>query len=123
MRLSVACVLLLLAVPFPLLLNSQEFTNSIVGIVFGVCSVIVANAAYNRASASDRKRVWCVATAGLGVLWVALLALGLPRAYAYQARFNEHVEKVQQRDERRAIEQQRVESRNSQGKHEESNYR
>ena len=102
MKLSVAGILLLIAMAFPLLLNGQVFTNNLVGIVFACCSLAVANVAYWRIAERDRKRFWCSLTGCVALLLAVVLAIQLPSAYAFQQNFNRHIDELQHRKERSA---------------------
>jgi hypothetical protein len=80
-------VVILLAVAFPLLMNGQTFTNSIVGIA---CSLAAAGLIHRRSRDAT-------ATPGPGarrvllvilILWAVMLTLSLPGNYEFQMLFN-----------------------------------
>ena len=98
MRLSVACVLLLIAVAFPLILDGQVFTNSLIGIVFGLWAFVVAMISYSRADVKSTKQFWCALTGGVAAVLVVALAVKLPNAYAFQSSFNRQLDAAQQRE-------------------------
>ncbi len=98
MRLSIAGVLLLIAVAFPLILDGQVFTNSLIGMVFGFGAFVVAMVSYSRADVKTTTQFWCALTGGVAAVLVVALAVKLPKAYEFQSSFNRQVDAVQQRE-------------------------
>jgi hypothetical protein len=90
-----AIVLLLVGLMFPLLLNGQTFTNSIIGICFLVGSAVMSVCDLAR---TDRYAAPFKVFLGLAVLLILILLIRLPTEYAFQTRFNQRREDARQRD-------------------------
>jgi hypothetical protein len=89
---AAALICLILGVLFPLLLNGQTFTNSLIGIAFASTSVAVCVAA-ERKTLSIRETTWRGRViAALGVLLAVMLFVQLPSAYTFQKGFNRPIE-------------------------------
>ncbi len=89
---AAALICLILGVLFPLLLNGQTFTNSLIGIAFSSTSVALCVAA-ERKTHSIRETTWRGRViAALGVLLAVMLLVQLPSAYTFQSFFNRPME-------------------------------
>jgi hypothetical protein len=93
MHLIAAVVCLLIGIGFPLLLNGQTFTNSVLGIVFAGAAVGLAWDWRDYEARRTARRIVAV----LGVLLGVVLVAQLPSAYRFQRGFNRRVEQLRQR--------------------------
>jgi hypothetical protein len=94
MRFIAALFFLMLGVAFPLLLNGQEFTNSLLGIACASAAVALALRPLRDGWGPE------VIVVGLGVLLIAALLAHLPSAYRVQGRFNREREQLRPRGHR-----------------------
>jgi hypothetical protein len=92
--------LFIVGIGFPLLLNGQTFTNSIVGIVFLCATVIRCVVLERRADVDDKIYVSRRVVASLAVLVMVIVSLQLPANYERQNRFNRGVETFRQAEHR-----------------------
>jgi hypothetical protein len=77
---------------FPLLLNGQTLTNSLIGIAFSSTSVALCVASERKARLV-RETTWRGRViAGLGVLLAVILLVQLPSTYTFQSSFNSPLE-------------------------------
>ena len=93
---AAALICLIAGVPFPLLLNGQTFTNSLIGIAFSSAAVALCVAAERARSLGETTwsgRIIAV----LGVLLAIVLLVQLPAAYTFQNSFNRSTEEFRQK--------------------------
>jgi hypothetical protein len=94
---AAALISLIAGVLFPLLLNGQTFTNSLIGIAFSSISVALCVIAERKAR-SFRETTWRGRViAALGVLLAVVLLVQLPAAYTFQTSFNRSMEEIRQK--------------------------
>ena len=84
MRLTVSGIFLLLAILFPLLLNGQAFSCSLVGIGCGLVALMLTLTESTKANSTGNLSGRSQIIAGLAILLVAFLLVRLPSAYRYQ---------------------------------------
>jgi hypothetical protein len=94
MRLVLALMLLMFGFAFPLLLNGQTFTNSVVGLAFvsAAAALALGSARGARESDSTRWSAWLIFV--LAVLLGSALLAQLPSAYRFQRGFNRQMERL-----------------------------
>ena len=97
MRNVASSVCLFLAVIFPLLLNGQTFTNSILGIAFAIAAVAFRIGTSWKARSIREVDRSTLVIAILAVNLVAFLLVQLPGAYTFQKGFNEEMGKIGQK--------------------------
>ena len=100
MRMTLATLLLAASLIFPVLLNGQTFTNSLVGIACAVASVAMAVRPARDRGGPGARRLWGGIVSGLGVLVAVVLAVGLPSAYRFQTGFNRRVKDLRRQHQR-----------------------
>jgi predicted ABC-type exoprotein transport system permease subunit len=86
-----ACLLLLLGLAFPLLLNGQTFTNSLFGICFLTGAATICFALEKRSKTTKGRMVRRV-IAGIAVFVISILVVLLPANYKFQVQFNKPID-------------------------------
>ena len=97
MRLVFAIVFLMLGLAFPLVLNGQTFTNSLLGLAgAGLAAVMALGPAWRGRPKASLGRARTV-VAGLAALLSFALVVQLPSAYRFQAGFNRRSEAAREK--------------------------
>ena len=95
MQVAVAVLLLVPGLAFPLLLNGQEFTNSLVAMVCALGAVaLVLGPMIRRRGTRRSTPVGGKFVLGLGLLLTVGLAVHLPTAYRVQSQFNRRMQEL-----------------------------